>query len=260
MSTATLPRAIGGEWLKLRSVRSTVWSLIAFVTVTVGISALIGAVVSNQWGAMNPGQKASFTGMDASTRGMVLGQLVLGVLGVLAVTGEYSSGTIRATLAAVPRRITALSAKTLVFAAVAAVFSAVTVFTAFFLTQSIVTSTGRSAGIGDPGVLRAVLGGVLYLVLLGIIAVGIGTIVRSTAAGITSMVGLVFVLPLIANFLPGTWSQSVGKWLPMSLSQSLTQPVHDAASLPWGGAAAMMVVYAAAAIAVGGFFLVRRDA
>jgi ABC-2 type transport system permease protein len=260
MSTAVLPRAMSSEWIKLKSVRSTRWTVALFATMTVGIAALIAVAVSSQWATMNPADKASFNATDASLQGLVLAQLVIGVLGVLAVTAEYSSGTIRATLAAVPRRVQALSAKALVFAALAAVTALVSCFAAFFVSGAMLHSTGVGASLGDSGALRSVLGASFYLVCIGLIALGIGTVVRSTAAAITSMVGIVFVLPLIVQFLPHSWSHSIAPWLPMSMGQSLASVTHDPSTLAPGGSAVMIAVYAAVALAVGGFFLVRRDA
>ncbi|MDQ1714335.1 MAG: type transport system permease protein [Frankiaceae bacterium] len=260
MSAATLPRAMSAEWIKLKSVRSTRWTIATMLTIGIGGTALLAFAISNTWKTMDPQDKVGFNAVDASLQTMVFAQLVLVVLGVLAMTAEYSSGTIRATLAAVPRRITALGAKAIVFAAVAAIVSVVACFGAFFVAQPLLRTTGASTTIGAHGVIGSLLGAVTYLVLLGLIALGIGAIVRSTAAGISVGVGLVFILPLIASFLPGQLSSSVGKWLPMSLAGSLMQPVHDSNTLSTGMAAVMMAVYAAVALTVGGFLLVRRDA
>jgi len=260
MSTATLRRAMTSEWIKMKSVRSTQWTIALFVTMTVGIAALISIAVSNEWSRMTAEDKAGFDPTDASLQGLVLAQLVIGVLGVLAVTAEYSSGTIRATLAAVPRRLRALSAKALVFTAVAAVTSLVTCFAAFFLSGALMHSTGAAASLSDPGAVRSIVGASFYLVCVGLIALGIGTVVRSTAAAITTMVGVVFVLPLIGQLLPHSWSEPVMKWLPMSMGQSLASVTRDPQTFAPGMAAVMIAAYAAVALAAGGFFLVRRDA
>jgi ABC-2 type transport system permease protein len=186
------------EFTKICSVRSTIWTLLA-------VSVVIGAVASSwsasSWSNTPPGDprpildatQLSLTGM------LVLGPLVIVVLGALVVTAEYSTGMIRTSLIAMPRRIVIYLAKAVAFAGVALAVSLATAFTAFFLGQSLLASSHQSATLAGSGVLRAVIGSALYLTLCGLFAFAAGAIIRNTAATITAMIGLLFVLPVLVN-------------------------------------------------------------
>jgi ABC-2 type transport system permease protein len=203
--------AVRSEFTKIRSTRSTYWTLLALVVVTVGIGALACAgTVSHPNGI----DKASFDATQQSLAGLYVGQLVIAVLGALTITSEYSTGMIRTSLAVQPRRGTLFAAKALVFALVSLVTGLVACFGAFFIGQAILSSHHLNATLGDPNVLRAVVGGALFLTACGMLAYGLGALLRHTAGAITAAIGLLFVVSILVNFLPHSWQMDVDKWMP----------------------------------------------
>ncbi len=191
---------------------------------------------------------------------MFLAQLAVGVLGVLLITSEYATGQIRATLAATPQRLTVLAAKAVTFVGVVFVVGLVASFSAFGIGQAIFSSEGIDASLGDPGVLRAVIGGALYLAAVGVLGLGLGTIIRRTAGAITAFVGLLVIVPLVASFFPASWNEHVGKYFPARAGMAVFNVVPDPTSLsPWSGFA-VLLLYAAVSLLAGGLLLTRRDA
>lgn len=248
------------EWTKLRSVRSTVWSLLALAVITVGMGALICAATVSRWSSSGPLERLHFDPTGRSLRGIFLAQLAIGVLGILAVTSEYGTGMIRATLAAVPNRPLVLDAKAAVFGAVALVVSEVVTFAAFLVGQSLLTSPVPHATLGQPGVLRAVAGGGLYLAVLGLLALGLGSIIRHTAGAISTFVAILLILPLLLQAFPASVQTALSKFLPLTIAGSMisVQQTADTFS-PWAGFG-LLCAYTAAILAVAGVLFVRRDA
>lgn len=280
-----LRRAMAAEWTKLWSVRSTTWTLVGTAVAVVGLCALGTGTVSPSDIIDDPTRR--------SLIGVFLGQLIFGVLGVLVISAEYGTGTIRATLSAVPRRPVVLGAKILVFGAVALVVSEVLAFAAFALGQAILSAkhavgtkaaaaeraqqlgvkiphniqallANGSASLGQAGVLRAVVGAGLYLAVLGLLALGLGTIIRHTAGAISAFVGVVLVLPIIVEALPTGLSNAVARYLPANIGLVMfsTQGVPDHVAFafsPWTGFA-LLVFYTLASLGIGCWILVRRDA
>ncbi len=251
------------EWIKLRSVRSTWWTLAAMAVLTVGIAVIAGTTIPSRWATMSPVDRLTFDPTSVSLRGLLFSQLVIGVLGVLVMSAEYGTGTIRSTLAAVPNRPLVLIAKTGVFAAVALVIGEILSFAAFFVGQSLLTSPATHAMLGQPGVLRAVAGGGLVVAVLGLFALGLATIIRHTAGAITAYVGTLLVLPIVTEALPSSISRPIGKFLPFNVSDAMTS-VHSAIGpatsfSPWTGFA-LLCSYALLAIGIGGWLMARRDA
>jgi ABC-2 type transport system permease protein len=282
---AGLRRAMAAEWTKLWSVRSTTWTLVATVVAVVGLCAISTGTVSASDIIDDPTRR--------SLIGIFLGQLIFGVLGVLVMSAEYGTGTIRATLSALPRRPVVLTAKVLVFGAVAVVVSEILSFIAFAVGQAILSakhavgssafaaqhaqqfggkvphniqgflSTG-SASLGQAGVLRAVVGAGLYLAVLGLLALGLATIIRHTAGAISAFVGIVLVLPLIVQALPMSISNAVARYLPLNIGLIMysTHGVPDnigSAFSPWTGFA-ILVLYTVVILGIGCWVLVHRDA
>lgn len=248
------------EWTKMRSVRSTMWTLLTAIGLAIGFGALVSVSQINSWDTLDPTVKARFDPTAFSLSGLFLAQIAVGVLGVLLITSEYATGQIRATLAATPQRLTVLVAKATTFVAVVLAVGLVSSFSAFFVGQAIFSAKGVGASIGDPGVLRAVTGGALYLAAVGILGLGIGTILRRTAGAISALVGLLVVIPIVAGFFPASWNESVGKFFPARAGMAVFNVLPDPASLsPWVGFA-VLVAYATLALVVGGFLLARRDA
>jgi ABC-2 type transport system permease protein len=253
-------RVIKSEWTKLRSLRSTMWSLLAAFVIVVGLGILISFARASHIERESLHDRLTFDPTAFSLAGSFLAQLAIGTLGVLLMTGEYSTGMVRATFGAVPRRLPVLWAKAIVFALVAFVLMTVAAFIAFFGGQAAFSSKHLDASISDPGVLRAVIGAGLYLTLVGVFGLALGALIRSTAGGIATLFGLLLVLPIIVNFLPGDWSTNINKYLPGSAGQSIMNVLHADDSLsPWVGFA-VFCGYVALALAAAGVLLVRRDA
>jgi ABC-2 type transport system permease protein len=205
---ATFAGALRSEFTKIRSVRSTYWTLIAMFIVVVGFGALAS------FGAATHQHGPDWDPTRQSLAGLYIGQLIIGVLGVLAISSEYGTGMIRTTLTTNPHRGMMITAKAVVFTVVAFVASLITSFAAFLLGQAIMSSHHINATLGDPGVLRAVIGGALFLTACGVLAFGLGLLLRHSAAGIGAMVGLLFVVTILVNFLPQGWQNGVDKWVP----------------------------------------------
>ncbi len=234
------------EWIKLRSLRSTWWTLGVIVVSAIAIAIAVGVNTKNGSGDLT----------NNALAGLIPGVLLTAVLGVLVMTGEYSSSMIRATLAAVPNRPLLLAAKAAVFGAVALVTGEVAAFVAFFAGGAALSSHLAAPGLGQPDVLRAVLLSGAGVALIGLIGLGVGAIIRHTAAAIAVVVGGVFV---VAQFI-GAFAHSVLGYLPVSIvgnSLAAVRPQAQALS-PWAGLG-LLCLYAGVMLAVGGWLLVRRD-
>jgi ABC-2 type transport system permease protein len=256
--------AARSEWTKLRSVRSTIWSLAAMIALTIGIGILATATEASRWATSSPLDRLNFDPTALSLTGLLFGQLAIGVLGILVMSAEYGTGTIRATLAAIPSRPLVLATKALVFTAVSVVVGLAVSFTAFLIGQALLSGSAPHTSLGAPGVLRAVIGGGLYLSVLGLLALGLATIIRHTAGAISAFVGVLFILPLIAQALPSSIRDAIGKYLPANIGATLTSVVPGFRSgapafSPWVGFA-ILCGYAVVALGVGGWLLQRRDA
>jgi len=247
------------EWLKLRSVRSTGWVLLVFAAGMFGLAILV--LSHYHWATMSAEDRASFDPTESGFAGLALGQLALGVLGALVITTEFSSGMIRATLAAVPRRPLLLAAKAAVLGAVALVAGEILAFATFAVGELVLRSPAPHATLGQPGVLRAVLMGGAYPALIALIALGLGAIIRHTAGAISAVVGILFVLPLILLPFGTSIQNSAGRFLPMLIGEnSITAVKPVAHSLSPGLGFAVLCLYAVLALAAGGWALARRDA
>ncbi|MGH2914109.1 MAG: ABC transporter permease [Solirubrobacteraceae bacterium] len=252
---------VRSEWTKLRSLRSSRWTLLVAVIAMAGLGALVAAVQMSRWGQLSPHERLTYDSLEAAVGGWHLSQLAIGVLGVLVITGEYSTGMIRSSLMAVPRRLPVLWSKLAVFAAVTFVLMLASTLISFFAVQAIVSSHHVQHGLGDPGALRTVIGAALYQTVLGLLCVGLGGILRNTAGGIAAFVGLLFVLPGISAILPASVNNSISPYLPLNAGTTITthhfdNPNHLAT---WTGFA-LFCGYAAVAIALAAFTIMRRDA
>ncbi|MCU1494374.1 MAG: putative transporter transrane protein [Acidimicrobiaceae bacterium] len=248
------------EWTKLRTVRSTMWTLGMTIVLGIGLSAIATAETTSHWSTTSLASRAGFDPTNESLIGVAFVQLIVAILGVLVMSDEYGTGTIRSTLAAAPRRPKVLVAKATVFGVVALVVSEVVSFVAFFLGQALLKSPTPHTSLGSPGALRAVVGAGLYLCVLGLFSLGLATIIRHTAGAISAVVASLLVLPLVAAALPSSIGDQVRKFLPANIGNSLTS-LHSGAHqfAPWTGFA-LLCVYAAAALLIGGILFVRRDA
>ncbi len=255
----TQRRVALSEWTKLRSVRSTRWSLLVTLLLIVGIGILACTVFENRWPHLSPSDRLNFHPLRVSLAGVGFAQLAIGVLGVLVITAEYSTGMIRATFSAVPKRLPVLWGKALVFGAVAFAITLPAVFIVFFAGQSILSGRHINIAISHPGVLRALFGAALYLTVMGMFGLGLGAIVRNTAGGIATLAGIVFVLPPIIGLLPSSVTNSIDPYLPSNAGGAVWTINPDPNTLaPWAGFA-LFCGYAAVALAVAAILMRRRD-
>ena len=286
---AGLAGTIRSEFTKLRSVRSTYWTIAALFVVSVGFAAIAGFAIANNLHS-NPANKAGMDATQASLGGFFeLGQLIIAVLGALTITSEYSTGMIRTSLTAMPRRGTVYAAKLLVFTTVALVISLITSFIAFFVGQAAMSGSGVSASllhsitipanafqngpssnvtfsgtiVISPGtVLTAIIGTALFVTAAALIAFGLGTIIRHSAGAITAAIGLLFVLPIIVQLLPDTWRWDIVRFFPDAAGRVLSVTVgqhnpHVLSAWPQFG---VTLVYAAVLVGIGAYLFRRRDA
>jgi len=253
-------RVVVSEWTKLRSLRSTLWSLFAAILLTILLPVLFAAITSSHWGSMSAHERADRHPLDIALAGVNLSQLAIAVLGVLVITGEYSTGMIRASFAAVPKRLPVLWAKTAVFGLVTLLLMVGPVLIAFFASQAILSRHHiLQVSFSHPGVARSVIGGAAYLMLVGIFALGIGAIVRNTAGAIATFAGIFFVIPPLMNILPSSWNDAISKYLPSEAGRQLFSLTHDANSLSPGAGGLLFVGYCALTLAIAAVLLVRRD-
>jgi ABC-2 type transport system permease protein len=293
---AGLAGAIRSEFTKLRSVRSTYWTIAALFIISVGIAAIAGfAIASNIHN--NPQNKA---GMDATQASLIaffeFGQLVIAVLGALVITSEYSTGMIRTSLTAMPRRGTVWAAKLIVFTTVTLIVTLITSFVAFFVGQAAMSGSGVSASLfhsvtipqgvqmspppGGPGsgppivkfvgtdvispgtVLTAIIGSALFVTVVALIAFALGSIIRHTAGAITSAIGLMFVLPIIIQVLPNTWRWDSMRFFPDAAGRVLSVTVGQTNPHLWSAWPQFLVtiVYAVVLLAIGAYLFRKRDA
>jgi ABC-2 type transport system permease protein len=254
----TQARVALSEWTKLRSVRSTRWSFLTAFLLTIGIGALTCAVVGHHYANMSERDKLDFHPLEVNLVGVQLAQLALGVLGVLVITAEYSTGMIRASFTAVPKRLPVLWAKAGVFGAVTFALMLPAVLVAFFVGQAILGRHNIDVGFTGPHVIRVLVGAALYLTVVGLFGLGLGAIVRNTAGGISAFAAIMFVLPPLMNVLPSSWNRAASPYLPLQAGQAILSTTSGDHLSPWLGLL-LLAGYAAAAIAVAAVLLVRRD-
>jgi hypothetical protein len=225
---------------------------------TIAFAIIPAFVNANRWSTMSLADKAGFHPLETSLIGVTVAQLAIGVLGVLVISGEYS------TFAAVPKRLPVLWGKAGVFGLVTLVLALPSTLIAFFAAQAILKGhsfNGHDIALSfsDPGVSRAVIGGALYLTLVGLFGLGLGAILRSTAGGISALAGILFVLPPLMNVLPSTWNNAISPYLPSNAGQAIMQSGHPDHTLgPWTGLG-VFAAYTAVAIVIAAIQLRRRD-
>ncbi len=256
---ATVVDALRCEWTKVRTVRSTYWTLVIAAVLGIGLGALLSAVAANHY-ATDAGIRIGWNPTDHSLRSLLIAQLAFAILGVMVVSGEYSTGLIRTSLAAVPKRTRMMGSKALVLTAVALVAGEVISFVTFFVGQALLYGKAPSATIGDHNVLRAVVGAGLYLTLLALLGVALGVLLRHAAAAIGSVVAILLVLPAIAQALPTSWSQPVEKFWPTNAGTQVAVVIRDSHTLPAWAGFGVFALFVAVVLAVAFVLLERRDA
>jgi hypothetical protein len=244
------------ELCKLRSVRSTYWALLATFAFNVAVAVALAIFLPSQLSAH---ERATLDTARVSLGGMHLSQVACGLLGVLVITGEYGTGTIRATFAAVPQRRVVLTAKGVVLAVSVLIAGLLACFAAFLAFEAIASRSLR-VSLADPGVLRAVIGGALYLTALGLLGFALGAIIRSGAGAVATLLGLLFVPTILVQLLPHSLSQELNGYTPMEAGSAIFSLHRDDGTLaPWGGFGVFCAYVTVALVAA--FLLVnRRDA
>jgi ABC-2 type transport system permease protein len=293
---AGLRGVIASEFTKLRSVRSTYWTIAALIITSVGVAAIIGfgasSSIHNQ-----PWNKA---GTDATQLSLgfffEIGQLIIAVIGAMIITSEYSTGMIRTSLTAMPRRGTVYLGKLIVLTSVTLVVSLVTSFISFFVGQAVLSGAGVSAslfhtttvpanvnmspgpngpGNGPPNytfvgtdvvhastVLTAVVGTALFVTVVALIAFGLGAIIRHTAGAITSTIGLMFVLSIIIQLLPDTWRWDIMRFFPDAAGRVISVTIGPDNPHLWSAWPQFLVtvIWAVVLVGAGGYLFRKRDA
>ncbi|NUP47917.1 MAG: ABC transporter permease subunit [Catenulispora sp.] len=269
--------ALRSEWTKIRSVRSTSYTLLATAIVTIGISTLFAW---GQSGHTSQEDLADFDPVRYSMFGIIFGQLVIVVIGAMTLSSEYTTGMIRTSLTSMPRRGVVFSAKLLVFTLVALATGLFCSFTSFFIGQAFfqkvqihefgpgerrtIGSMDLSTSLGKPHVLQAVVGGGLYLAVSALLAFGLAALLRHTAGAITAAIGALFVTFIMGQFLPHDWAVKVDKYIPFLAGSQIwglrklgdkDVPMFSA----WGGFG-VFTAYAAVAIIIGAYLFRKRDA
>ena len=256
----TQARVIRSEWTKLWSLRSTRWTLLVAVLGMAGLGPLIATVQMNRWDHMSLDDRLHFNPINTGLGGYHFAQLAIGVLGVLVLTGEYTTGQIRSTFMAVPKRLPVLWAKAGTFAVVTFVLMLISGLIAFLASQSILTQHHVETTLGHAPALRAWIGAALYLAVLGVLALSLGAIVRNTAGGIALFAGLLFVVPGLAAILPTSTQNAINPYLPSVAGATILSGTRDAHTFsPWGGFA-LFCGYTVVALIVAAILMRRRDA
>jgi len=271
MTSLTLPLAPAGkahphpqdvvraEVTKFRSLRSSYWSIAAAAVLTIGIGALSTSASAGSYAKFSPAEQAAFDPTSSSLAGLLLGQLALGVLGVLAITAEYSTGYIRTSLAAVPQRLTFLAAKASVVGMVSLAAGVAISVASFGVGQAILGQHDLGASLADPGVARAVLGGGIYVAVIALVGLGLGAVIKHTAGTTVALVGLVFLAPLLMDALPASWN-AVNDWTLPAAGEALATAGDSLGVLSPGRGLLVCLIWVVASLAAGAYTMRRRDA
>lgn len=251
---------IRAEIVKFRATRSTYYCLLALTVVGIGVGAIIGQATSARWPQLTAGEQAGFDPLNSAFRGFDLGQLIIGSLGVLMISSEYSTGLVRTTFAAAPQRRSVLLAKAVVIGTAALLVGEAASFADFFLAQRLLQPTGRSLSIGSPGALRATSAMGLYLAVIALLGLALGALLRHTAGAISALFGLVFILPGVVSALPAPWNTRIGEWLPDNLAGQLISQHGEPDFFSRPVSLAVLLAYPVVLLAAAAWRLSRSDA
>jgi ABC-2 type transport system permease protein len=255
--------ALRSEFTKIRSVRSTMFSLLAMAGISLGLMSLFAWLAMRRWDRFEPRERARLSAQPLAIileRPIFIAQIAIAVLGVLVISAEYTTGMIRSTLQAQPRRLTVLAAKVAVFAALMLVVGEALTFGAFFLGSRII-SGHIPVGLGDPGVARAVAGTGLYVAVLGLFSLAFGALLRHTAGAVTAVLGLILIISNLTALLPDSWGAHVNAWMPTNAGHLIMQTAQQPGDLltPWQGLA-VFAGWTALLLLVAAVLFRRRDA
>jgi ABC-2 type transport system permease protein len=264
----SLRGVLRSEWIKLRSLRSTVWSYAIVIAISLGMALIMSLSMLN---GMNGGADAGSAPADQQARfivessvfGVYFGQLVAAVLGVLVISGEYSTGMIRSTLTAVPKRLPALAAKAVVLFVATYIVGLLATVGAFLVSAVVFAGIDVSANLAEPGVFLPLLGGALYLALIAVFALGVGTMLRSSAGGIAAVLGLILLVPTVLQMIPADWAHDLIPYLLPTAGMSMFTTTTAVATADEFGVWLNLVIvlgWVAAALAGAAALIRRRDA
>jgi ABC-2 type transport system permease protein len=259
---STLPRVVRSEWTKFWSVRSTMWTLLLVFFLTIGLGALFTWGTESTWEQAPPESRAGYDPAAISLAGLIFAQLAAAVLGAMVISTEYSTGGIRTTLTAVPRRLRVLTAKGIVLGVTTLVVGMITSFIAFFIGQAIlgIGPDLQTVTLDQPDVLRAVIGGGLYVFACGMFGFALGTLLRHTAGSITIAVALLLVVPPLLNLLPGDWGDAINRYFTSNAGSQIMSVVQSPDSLsPWNGYL-VFTLWWVVILAIAAWLMNRRDA
>ncbi len=254
----TPARVLHSEWIKLRSLRSTALTLAAAVLTMVAMGWTIAWATNRNWSELRPDEQAAFSAIDFTLAGSTLAQLAIGVLGVLLVTGEYATGMIRATFGAVPRRLPVLWAKAALYGTVTFALMLLASLAAFLGGQQLLGTHGTT--LSAPGAGRAIVGVAGYLTLIGVFAVALGFIIRSTAGGVATLFALLLVLPGLGLLLPSSWEDRILPYLPSNAGSTMFSSQTATDSLSAGISLLVLLAWVATALAAAALLVTERDA
>lgn len=264
-NSSNLWAVMKSEWIKFRSVRSTVIGTIVMFALTIGIGILIGFAVKGHLSKLSPLERATLDPVQLSLGGVLFAQFAVGVIGGLVITAEYSSTSIRTTLAAVPNRLRLITAKAIVLGIAVFVTGEVASFIAYFDGSAIFRGTVAALPPLSQGkILLAVFMSGIYLTLMGLFGFGIGLILRHSAGTISTYTSLLLILPIVVLLLPGSWQNQITKYEPSVLGQAMrstTGVIRGGTPLfsTWT-ATGILVLYCVAVIGAGVYMMQRRDA
>jgi ABC-2 type transport system permease protein len=253
-------RVLRSEWIKLWSLRSTRWSL-AFGLLGLLLGILVAAVDMGRWSHLPLDTRQHYKSVDTALIGWHLSELAIGVLGVLVIAGEYSTGMIRSTFMAVPKRLPVLWAKVLLFALVVLVMSVPMTLLGFFSASAVLAAHHVNPSLSTPGALRAVIAIPLFLAVLAVFTVSLGALIRNSAGAIATFAGILFVLPGLVTVLSSSLKNSINPYLPSNAASAFFTTKPDPADHllhPWVGFG-VFCGYAAVLLAGAAVLLVKRD-
>jgi len=266
----TFPRILRSEWIKLTSLRSTLWSLGLIIVLGVGMSLLVSSLGFGV-GGEGPSEPDPGIVLTSATIGVAFGQLIAAVLGVLVISGEYSTGMIRSTLAAVPARLPVLAAKAIMLFLLVTAVGAITMFGAWAASYPVFDSQGLAVGLDEPGLALALAGAALYLGLTAVFALGLGTLLRAAAGGIATVLGIILVIPTVLPLLALAfdWVNDIAPYMISNAGAAMaqlpseeTQPADPLMQtlLEPGVGALVVLAWTLVSLALGAIVLRRRDA
>ena len=256
----TLMSTTRSEWIKFRSVRSTIMGFLLTFVLTIGLGVLITVASRSHWSQSSPGDRFTFDAISTSLAGTYFASFAVGVIGILFITSEYSSGSIRTTLAAVPNRVRLTLSKLIVLAVSMIVVSEIVCFITFQKGQAIFSGVVPTASLSSSAVLRSVLLAGVYLTLLAVLGFAIGLILRQSGACISVFTSILLIIPLIVFFLPQSWQTSIAKYEPSALGRAMMSTSPPSADFGAWTALMVLVIYVVIVLGIGTTMLVRRDA